>query len=167
MGDARFGQAMKMLFDGFVPVQLDVDFRLADHVRLGGYAEYGFASAVCNAHIDCSGKNFRAGVQALFPWGEGTISGWVGAGGGFEYSQYQITQPNVYVPGAPDITSTTDLKGWELNVQGGAAWALSGAVKLGPYLMLTTGKYETGFSAYYGKTMHEWVHVGIRGTFGL
>ena len=168
MGDAVSGVGLNEWWDGFVPVQLDLDFGVSERARLGVYAQYGFASAVCNQQIDCSGRSIRAGVQAIWALGEGSFAPWLGAGAGFEQMRYEQTTPNYYVPGGADITQGFDLNGWELNLQGGAAWTLSKRVKLGPYLLLAAGRYEGGdISAYADKSIHAWAHVGVRCSFGL
>ncbi len=165
VGDAVSGAQMNDWFDGFVPIQLDLDFRVAERTRLGVYAEYGWVSAVCSEWVGCSGRNVRVGVQATYALGAGSFAGWLGAGGGFEQTQYEFTS-HPY-PGV-EYVETSRLNGWELNVQGGASWTLSPRWRLGPYLMVAGGRYEGGsVSSYADKSFHAWVHVGVRCTLGL
>lgn len=156
---------MTEFFDGFVPVQLDLDFAVSEGVRLGLYGSYGFASVVCNPAISCSGRDIRVGAQALFALSDASFGPWLGVGAGFEHARYEdTTHP---YPGV-NYVARSDLNGWEATVQGGAAWDLGQRWKVGPYLLLGAGRYEGGdISDSADKAVHAWLQVGIRGSLGF
>lgn len=167
-GDAAAGEPLGDLFEGFVPLQLDLGYDLTERLQLGLYAQYGFADAECSG--ECDGRSIRAGVQALYALGAAgaTFSAWVGAGAGFEHARHETTEPDPFLPGGPDVVTRADLGGWEVNVEGGTAWMVFPRLAVGPYLLLAVGRYEGGsLSALSDKAMHAWVHLGLRGSVGL
>ncbi len=167
VGDIIDNVGLNDWFDGFVPLELEVDFRASERVRLGLYGSYGIASVVCGSSVDCSGQHYRVGAQLLVPLGEESapFAGWLGVGAGFESARYEHTT-TVYMGAL--YTERMTLNGWEASVQGGGAWALGSRWRAGPFLQLGVGRYEGGSVAdYTDKAFHGWLQLGVRGSLGL
>lgn len=143
------------LYDGMVPVQLDVLARVSERLEVGGYAQYGYLVEVCGTGSSCSSWNFRAGAQAVYglsPLGKATP--WLGVGFGYEVSsaKYPITR----------------MRGFELgNFQLGADFDLSPRWKVGPYLQATLSRFSEFSPSGASPALHSWVSLGVRGTLGL
>ena len=100
----------------------------------------------------------------LFP------SGWVGVFGGLE----SINQAAKATTSAP--TETYSLSGWQAGLQGGADWNVAPSFVVGPFASLALGQYtgvklEQGGNSYSqdipDPTMHQWLTLGLRGSFSL
>jgi hypothetical protein len=167
MGDARAGISLGDVVSGQVPVQLDATWRFDRSWRLGLYAQYGFASvagAFCPARASCSGQNLRLGAQAAYAFAAGSSSPWVGAGLGLEWQTATVS--------AGGVSDDLRLFGFEiLNLQAGVDWRPSAGLALGPFVSFALGQYQTvtsgGASASLSTALHEWLQLGVRGTFDL
>lgn len=173
------GSTLKMedWSDGQVPVQVDVMFRLLPGLAIGPYFSYGFGftsgdldTEVCDvSDVDCSARNMRLGLQATYslPAAVG-FAPWAGIGTGYEWNKLDIETP------AGD--GELEVRGWEIvNLQLGADFATP-LVRVGPFVMLSVGRYGEGDSSGFGvtgggdieeKKIHEWLQIGIRGMFDL
>lgn len=155
LGTAGGGTKLNDLYDGMVPVQLDVLTRVSERLDLGGYAQYGYLREVCGTGSKCSSWNFRAGAQAVYRLAPlGSAVPWLGLGLGYEVSsaKYPISR----------------MRGLELgNLQVGADFAISPRWRLGPYLQATLGRFTTFSPGSPSPALHSWVSAGVRGTVGL
>ena len=76
---------------------------------------------------------------------------------------------------SPPRGGSFDLSGWEyVNVQLGVDFALSSAVKIGPWVSFSLTQYSNGGISSSGagvttdianKTLHEWLMIGVRLVF--
>jgi hypothetical protein len=119
------------------------------------------------------------GLQAnvLFPSKE--MSGWAGAFGGLERFDGSGTMSG----GAQGPTGSTKVSysGWQAGVQGGADWAVAPGLVVGPFASLAFGQYgsysgelsapgvptQTTSGDVKDKGTHEWLTLGVRGSYGL
>ncbi len=148
-----------------IPFQLDALYRINKNVGIGGYFSYGFgqtATDACGTGVSCSATIMRLGAQGTYTFDpSGQAVPWVGVGLGYEWTD---------VSGGGD---TFTLKGWEfLSLQGGADFAVSPQLAVGPFLGVSFGQY--GEAEAGGQTgsiphtaTHEWFQVGVRGKFDL
>lgn len=156
----------------------------------GAFAQYGtlFSQRCCVRYADV-----RLGVEAAyhFPsWRR--IDPWLGLAGSYEwmtrplhFGEYQFggTPLETYDGGSFGLTSTSGASqtfgGWVASARGGAAYRVSRALAVGPFLDATLGRY-TSYSASVtrgiplqpaanpqGKAFHAWLMIGVRATFDL
>ena len=55
------------------------------------------------------------------------------------------------------------VSGFDFTLQGGAQWKVAPAMSVGPYAALIVGQFND--SDIDDKGWHEWLQVGLRGTF--
>jgi hypothetical protein len=172
---------LKDSISGQVPLWLDVGYRVAPNVMVGGYFSYGFGllgnelEDLCDVG-DCSTHDMRLGGQLQFHVQPGQeVDPWFGAGVGYEWLTFVISS---------DV-SDTDLSitghGFEfLNLQAGLDFVV-GNGGIGPFMAFTLGQYDTTSSSCSGdcagvdedsesiddKALHQWLFFGVRGTFVL
>ena len=148
--------------NGQIPLQLDVLYRATPRFRVGGYLSwgYGLPGDVCDT-LDCSASVTRVGVEATYSFIGGAFVPWIGAGIGYEWSTVG--------DGSLEGTFT----GFELlNLQGGGDFQVTRRLSAGPYAAFSMGQYdEVKLAGMTGpiadKKMHEWLTLGIRGSFDL
>jgi hypothetical protein len=168
VGDVARGVPMSDAMSSQLPLQLDLLWR-SGRVSLGAYGSWGLGQvggAACSG-ASCSASVLRAGVQGLWafePFGHARIVPWAGAGLGWEWASRRRERLG------SRITSTWS--GAELSLQGGAEWPVAGRFGVGPFVMLTTGRYsresvdtpvESGSAGIGERAVHLWIHVGVRG----
>jgi hypothetical protein len=152
------------------PVQLDVLGR-AGAAALGAYGALGLAHAGrCDAGATCSAWTARVGLQGT--WSFRTESGlepWVGLASGYEWASEDRTRGGG--------TVITRYRGFEpLAVQGGLEWRVFRRLALGPYTLVSVGRYtryavDTGLESASvsipSPTTHVWFQVGVRGRLSM
>lgn len=154
-----------------IPIQLDLDYRIAAGFTIGAYGSYGFGEpdkssssiAQCDQNgITCeSAINYRVGAQVTWSMPFPMVTPWLGAGIGYEWSK--ITRQNASNVGA---------KGPEkLNLQLGLDVGLL-ALRVGPFVTWTTGSYKresisTGGTAQdvSSAVKSGWLYYGLRVRF--
>jgi hypothetical protein len=169
MGDVTEGHAMSDAYSGALPIQLDVGYKVIPELLVGGYLSYGpafVASDACPNGVDCSASQFRVGLQGQYHLSPaGSIDPWLGLGIGWENLATSST--------ALGVTTDSSVSGYEfLNLQGGADFKLTDAVKLGPFVNFSLGQYSTApagdVSADIPNTaMHQWLTIGVKGNYDL
>ncbi len=159
-----------------IPIQLDVGYRVTPEITIGGYASYGFGDTggsyldACRIYLwDCSASVVRTGVEATYAFTTVSpkIVPWAGLGSGYEWAESVAKRP-----GSENVR--TRLEGWELlDLQAGADYRVGASFAVGAYVMYALGRYSGGsdggvsFSSSANTTMHQWLGVGVRGTYGL
>jgi hypothetical protein len=153
-----------------VPLWFDLGYRVSPHWYLGAFLQYGFLAVPSGYCATCSAHDITAGVGAAFhaaPYA--VLDPWIGLGTGYES-----------VSGSEDVSGASmSFAGFQLcNLQAGADYYMR-ALALGPFASLSIAEYSTtSFSspsdsggpssaAIKGHALHEWLTIGIRGTFDL
>jgi opacity protein-like surface antigen len=162
LGDVGGTLPMSDWTQGQIPLQLDVLYRVTSRVRVGGYFSWGFGlpGDACDG-LGCSAAVTRLGVEGTYAFAGRSFVPWVGAGIGYEW--------NTIDAGAEKASFT----GFELlGLQGGADFAVSPRLSVGPYVAFSLGQYDEGaIGALKGpirdKRMHQWLGLGFRGSFDL
>jgi uncharacterized repeat protein (TIGR01451 family)/uncharacterized repeat protein (TIGR02543 family) len=170
-GSAITGSPMSEGVSSGTPIQVDLGWRLIDHLTLGAYYAWAPASAgsLCSAG-SCSASFQRLGVQASWRFDRlfGLIP-WAGAGVGWEQSTMKSTQGS----------DTLELvrSGWELlNLQLGADLPVAERFAVGPFLQVSLARYGNqevtsplgdASGGISEPSNHTWVQLGLRGTFDL
>jgi outer membrane protein W len=163
MGSVADGVKMSDGVSGQIPIWIDAGYMVTPNILVGLYGQYGFVQTKnCPAGASCSAHDFRIGVQGqyhLMP--TESADPWLGLGVGYESLGTSFSGG-----GASIDTSTTGLE--FLNLQGGADFKLADAFALGPFLSFSLGEYSsTTGGSIDKKAMHEWLTLGVKGTFGL
>jgi hypothetical protein len=162
LGDVGGALPMSDWTKGQVPFQLDVLYRATPRVRVGGYFSWGFGlpGDQC-AGLDCTATVTRLGVEGTYAFTGGSFVPWVGVGLGYEWNT---------VDAGDEKGSFT---GFELlNLQAGGDFVVTPKLSAGPYVLFSLGQYDEGtVGAATGpirdRKMHQWLSLGVRGTFDL
>lgn len=187
MGDAAKpgGQsfALKDYVSGQVPIEVEAGYRFTREISAGLYFGYGFAfasSKVCDQFgplptgVSCSASGasvMRYGIQGAYRFIMPGMTPWLGLGIGMEQAKLDVKASGF---GASQ-TSKFEVSGWEyLNLQGGVDWDLSPGFKVGPFARVSIAKYDTAKLdgtkqdlPSSDQSIHEWLTIGVKGTFDL
>ncbi|HLK93950.1 MAG TPA: outer membrane beta-barrel protein [Polyangia bacterium] len=170
-GDAGNGLASRV--DSAVPFVLEAGYRFDAALTLGLYFQYGFLQIndnFCGANNDCSGSVIRLGIEGLYHFDlHKPIVPWAGLGVGYEWG-------NIDTSSALGNGSES-ANGWEfLTLQAGGDFHLLPQIAVGPYVSFSVARYGSG-SGRFGNinfsgditnpAVHEWLQLGVRGSFGL
>lgn len=166
IGDASKDVPIADVAKGQVPLQLDALWRFTDRFAGGLYFSYGFGllgggvADRCDAlGADCSVATLRLGVQGTYQLAPvaGRFLPWVGGGIGYEWVRQSVSTGT--------FDSSQSVSGWEfLSVQGGADVKVGAKLFVGPYALLSWGRYSSvDGNAVSAKAWHEWLHLGVRG----
>ncbi|HEY1697394.1 MAG TPA: hypothetical protein VGG39_34770 [Polyangiaceae bacterium] len=168
----------------FIPVWLDAGARIASHWYVGAYFTYGIASTASQfsascplTGVSCSANDTRLGVNAhyhVLP--DNLVDPWFGLGFGYEWLSGSVSASSA----GTSIKESLGVDGWEFaNIQGGVDFhLLDGALSLGPTVTLTIDQYDhvssptntngaTVGSSITNQALHEWLLLGVRGTYDL
>lgn len=163
------GRSVSDLSAFVIPVGIDIGVRLGGSWFLGGYFQYGFGgsttSDICTTGLECSSSTLRVGAQVHWhPLGNVGVDPWMGLGTGYESLKINIS-------GGGDSGAVT-FSGWEfVNIQLGLDFALSSAIKIGPWVSFSLGQYSSvsgsvntvgNFTDITNKSIHEYLLGGIR-----
>ena len=166
LGDAIQRGPMSEGIAGAIPLHLDATFAITPTFNAGLYVAYGNGDKGSKADAPESVSTRAYGLQAnmLFP------SGWAGVFGGLESGNVDTTVS----PSAQ--TATVTVSGWQAGLQGGADWTVAPSFVVGPFASLAMGQYtewkdEVAGSSYSKDirytAMHQWLTLGLRGSFSL
>jgi hypothetical protein len=173
LGEVRDGEPLSDHFTGQIPFQIDVGYRITPALTIGGYVSVapGVASRefkrACDAEgADCTMSGLRYGLQLDYRFIGVSPSPWIGAGIGWE--RVRLTREVV-----DGDSMEYQLKGTEfLNLQGGVEWKTGRLFSIGPFAMLSVGRYsrvslDGETDEIEDETMHGWLQLGVRGRFDL
>ncbi len=167
---------------GSLPIQLDLGYRITPNLAVAAYGQYAFGFAgdanlagagnVCSVSgVSCSGHDWRVGVEAFWHFMPGQqLDPWFGVGTGYEWMSFSAEGGGEKA----DIT----FHGWEfVNLQLGADYRVAPGFGFGPFVQFSLGQYSSGNATsttggstsgdITNKTTHEWLQIGVRGTFNL
>ena len=151
------------------PLQLDVGYRFNRKFFVGVYAQYALgllgSTLTCGSGASCYSYAGRVGGEFQFhPLGRVRIDPWVGVGVGYEL---------VSLHGSDSSSSlTVTAQGWEFaRVDGGVDFALSGVVRLGPFVGFSIAQFDSAnasgsggsiSSSFTNKALHFWISIGVK-----
>jgi hypothetical protein len=178
--DGNLDQNLPNYFSGAIPLQLEAGYRVAPAVTVGAYVQYAFGqlkdnppSGGCSQYgVTCSSSIVRLGVEGIYRFPSQTsFALWLGGGAGYEWMKIDWSGGEMFSPGS------LRANGFEvIMLQGGGDFPLAPQMTVGPYVSLSIARYRKE-SPYYGAyvpsddvsnaTFHEWLQLGVRGSFGL
>ncbi|HEY3252499.1 MAG TPA: hypothetical protein VGJ91_01075 [Polyangiaceae bacterium] len=145
---------------GQIPIWIDAGYMVTPNILVGLYGQYGFVQL--KDCTDCSAHDIRFGLQGQYHLAPaGSADPWLGLGFGYEWL------------GLSQGGASGTIKGFQfLNLQGGADFKVSDAFAVGPFVDFSLGQYssisvEDQSADIPEKAMHEWLTLGVKGTFGL
>jgi outer membrane protein W len=164
---------------GMIPIWLDLGYFVTPNIMIGLYGHYGIALIAdgdpargtgCPEGADCSGSVIRFGLQGQYHLSRGqSLDPWFGLGVGYEILSAKQS--------AQGQEQSFSLKGFEfVNLQAGADFKVANNVAVGPFVSFSLGQYSS-FSVdpevpgltddIPNKSMHEWLTLGVKGSFGF
>ena len=171
---------------GLVPVQIDAAWRLTPGISAGLYYSYGLGVTGSKLEDLCSTSGAsceRPAVQrfgAMASYRLGAMSGvrpWASLGLGMEIASFKVNE--FAYNASPFLTDDMEgtFRGWNANLGVGADWAF-GMAAIGPFAQLDVAQYTVQHVTISGQgtvagggvdspQTHEWITVGLRGTFDL
>jgi hypothetical protein len=163
-GDAAQGATLSDGISGAIPFVLEAGYRFTPNVTAGALFQYAPIQAKnCPTGDTCSGSVVRLGIQGLYNFRMPTVlDPWVGVGLGYEWLNLSET-------GQADAS----LSGFEfLNLQGGGDYRLAPQFALGPFISFSIARYGSASSGgtsidIQQTAVHEWLQIGVRGTFSI
>lgn len=191
LGSAGDGEDLDHLTKGAIPIQLDVGWRFDSRWLAGAYFSWGPTLVASNAKgaLAASGATGieghavqRLGVQALYTVLRGRrFDQWVGLGLGYEWTRYAEARLNT---GSGTADAELGLRGFEAILQIGGDYRVTPKLSVGPFATVNFGQYRSHVSDVdvrsgtvpdAGSTsrsvqdhgIHEWMQLGIKGTFNL
>ncbi|MGE0326112.1 MAG: outer membrane beta-barrel protein [Polyangiaceae bacterium] len=170
MGDAAEDSKLSDTVSSALPaLQLDAGYFVTPEIMVGayfGYAILNLSDDGCPSGADCSANQLRYGIQAQYHLSRGeSVDPWFGLGFGFEDVSTKVE--------AGGISADGGLSGLEfISLNGGADFEVADGIGVGPYVSFALGQYSKaeagGQSADIEKTaMHQWLTLGVKGTFGF
>ncbi len=164
LGDAASGVRFGDVIEGAIPLQLDVGWRFDRRWTVAAFFQYGFAwtGSSCPPGADCAAWDVRLGAEVLYRiLPDAQWVPWVGLGAGYEWAGATRS----FGAASGNVTS----RGFELaEVQAGLDYQWGRSLSYGPYAALTLGRFSTTTSGDIpDEAMHEWLQLGIKGTFGF
>jgi outer membrane protein W len=161
-------QKLSDWFPSQVPIWLDAGYLVTPNLLVGLYGQYGFLTVAndCDHSEICSAHEIRFGVQGQYHLAPTrTIDPWLGAGFGYEL----VSLHNRQGGNREDV----GFNGWEfLNLQAGVDFEVARPFSLGPFLSVSFdrfshAKFNDQSYDIPDKAWHEWITLGVKGTFGL
>ena len=174
--DGTAGNSLSSRVSGAIPFILEAGYRFTPVLTAGVLVEYAFgqvndAGTGCgSANVSCSASMTQLAIEGLFyiPFHAPFVP-WVGLATGYEWASLDasgnLANASFAVRGAEFIT-----------VQAGGDFLVASRFALGPFLSYSVGRYATSSTELNGTTTtrdiadpstHEWLQLGVRGTFGL
>jgi hypothetical protein len=159
--------AMSDLYAGEVPVELEASYKLTHAISAGVYAGYGYGMPSSTVSDTVSSfTTWRFGVQGEYEFAKlGPALPFAGLRVGY------FTESSNTKNGAESGSAS----GWEyLTVFGGAEFEVAKGFAVGPFASLAIGEYtyekkgsEGGSIPSGDRTLHQWLTIGVRGSWGL
>ena len=177
------GGALDSVVSSLVPIALDAGYRIDAQVSIGLFLQYGImqiktAQNACVPGASCSGSVTSVGAEGLYHLPlPGRFVPWLGLGAGYEWLHLDIAE-NV---GGQTANVSGTLRGAVFGVgQLGGDYHITPELGLGPFVAFSVARYDHTASSgtvngmpmsismeITDKGVHEWLVLGVRGTFSL
>jgi hypothetical protein len=176
LGDARkvtdatgsTTEALSDVYSGEAPVELELTYKLTHAISAGVYGGYGYglvASKSSDAFSSIS--SWRFGVQGEYEFGK--------VGPAIPFAALRVGYVTETLNGKNGLENAS-ASGWEyFTLIGGADFEVAKGLAVGPFVSFAVGQYTTvkepgGSSESIpsgDRTLHEWLTIGVRGSFGF
>jgi hypothetical protein len=167
MGSLQQNSTLSDGISGGIPIVIEGAYRINRNVSVGLSGQYGYMlTKNCATGVSCGASDYQLLLEGIYNARMGsTFDPWVGLGIGYE--QLSLSESG----GGYNLSG--DVSGWGLaTVEAGGNFAAGPQVEVGPFVSFAVGKYGSassgGNSADIQNTaFHEWLQIGVRGTFNL
>lgn len=184
IGDAAEGTRLSELATGAAPVQLEAGWRFDEHWLAGVYFAWGPTFLASGAEdaleargaTDVSGHfEQRLGIQGIYSFSPVKgLAPWAGLGLGYEWTRYADAEI-----GGEEVE--VGLRGFEATLQAGAQYPLTSRFSVGPFAAWSVGQYRSTIEwterdggvdtdadrKVEDRSIHQWLQLGLRGSFDL
>jgi hypothetical protein len=181
LGEAGGGADLADLTTGAVPVQIELGWRFDRHWQAGAYFAWGPTMDGSDARAqlramgarDVSGHfEQRLGVQGIYSLlPSHRFAPWVGLSAGYEWTRYADAK----LSDGKEIE--VGLRGLEAALHVGADYRVTPRFAVGPFASFSVGQYrarltwvedgEDSVRRLGDRGLHEWLQLGVKGTFDL
>jgi hypothetical protein len=175
-GNASSDKSLGDLATFVVPVQLDVDYRVAENWRVGLYAFYGPVNIADAARRELAAEGLtgvgghrqqRAGVQVARDFRPNArFSPWVAVAAGYDWTRYAWAK----LPSGSE--TEIGVSGLEATLTVGGGFKVNKRVAIGPFAAFDLGRYSRDIAWTEGadstsveipsKDLHQWMRVGVK-----
>src|SRR5271166_5574610 len=175
LGDAAGGgnSSLGNIVTGMIPIWLDAGYRLNPNIYIGADFAYGITfinndKTGCGMPgASCSSNDLMFGIDAHYHFmPDAQFDPWAGVGVGYE------------ILSLSEGPASANFNGFQfLNLQGGADYKVTPQLGVGPFLMFSLGQYSSCSESSGGmsagsctipqQAMHEWLTIGVRGTYDI
>jgi hypothetical protein len=173
MGDVVKDEKLSDLYGGEIPVELEASYRFTHAISAGVYVGYGLGLV---SSKEVNGEKASDFIDSIASWR-------FGVQGEYEFAKVGPALPFAalrvgYVTESIGLKGGETMKasGWEyLTLIGGADFEVAKSFGVGPFVSFSLGQYTTekvpgGSSESIPsdeRAMHEWLTIGVRGSFAL
>lgn len=165
--------ALGDVLSGQLPIGVDFGYRLTPALTLGVYGQYGVVflkehDEGCPEEAECSAMDLRFGLALRYHLApDQKLDPWVAVGAGYEVLRGSGEQGG--------FESTQTYHGFELlNLELGLDVELAERLAVGPFVGLALGQFSSAsFETVFGSVerdvsgLHQWLTLGVRGSFEL
>jgi hypothetical protein len=167
MGSTAQGANLSTDISGGLPIVIEGTYRITPNISAGLFAQYGYLlTKNCDYGASCSATDYRFGLEGLYDLRmEGVIDPWLGLAVGYEYLSLDETLGGQSMSGS--------LTGFEYaTLQAGGNFAATPQIDVGPFVSFSLGKFTSASAAgvsgdITNTAFHQWLQIGVRGTFNL
>lgn len=167
MGSVAQGSTLSDGVSGGIPIVIEAAYRFNRNLSAGLAGQYAYMMTKnCTAGASCSATDYQFFLEGIYNARMGsTIDPWVGLGIGYENLSTNQS--------AGGVSQSVGVSGLGLaTLQVGGNFLAAPQVEVGPFLSFSVGKYGSASAGgYSGDIMntafHEWLQLGVRGTFNL
>ncbi len=152
----------------FPALQIDAGYFVTPEIMVGAYFGYAILSIkddACPNGADCSANQLRYGLQGQYHLSRGeSVDPWFGLGIGFEDVSTKVE--------GGGLSGDGGFSGLEfVSLNGGADFEVADGIGVGPFVSFSLGQYSKttgdGGGDIDKTAMHQWLTLGVKGTFGF
>jgi hypothetical protein len=172
LGDARKTvdgtEHLSDVYSGEAPVEVELTYKLTHAISAGVYGGYGYGLVASKSNDAFSSiSTWRFGVQGEYEFGK--------VGPAIPFAALRVGYMTETLKGKNGLENAS-ASGWEyLTLIGGADFDVAKGFAVGPFVSFAVGQYTTakdpgGSSESIpsgDQTLHEWLTIGLRGSFGF
>ncbi len=155
----RHGLDLNDAVDGQIPIWIDLGYRFTPNLHAAAVVQWGYARvAHCPSGESCFAQDGRAGLTLDYHFMPSLrMDPYAGIGMAFEVLSMDLGP------------RTTTYRGIEwLNLQAGADWPTSRALRLGPFVSYGLGQFLWRNGSSVDSTdVHHWIQFGVRATYDM
>jgi hypothetical protein len=167
MGSLAQGSTLSDGLSGGIPIVIEGAYRFNRNFSAGIAAQYAYIMAKnCPTGASCSATDYQFSLEGIYNARMGsTIDPWVGLAIGYE--DLSLSQSG------GGYSQSASVSGLGLaTLQVGGNFLAAPQVEVGPFLSFSVGKYGSASAGGQSQDIpmtafHEWLQIGVRGTFNL